>query len=53
MLKYRLIDSNRLLTVMGIINDCMKQHITIFIDEVLSRSGRGSLTGSLLHLCHR
>ena len=34
------------LIVMGIISYRIKQHLTIYIGEVLARSGRGSLTGS-------
>ena len=33
------------LIVMGIISYRIKQHLTIYIGEVLARSGRGSLTG--------
>ena len=35
-----------LLTVMGMISYWIKQHLTIYISEVLTRSGHGCLTGN-------
>ena len=32
---------------------CLKQHMTIYVDEVLPRSRRGGLTDSRLQLPHR
>ena len=39
--------------VINIAPYCLKQHMTIYIDEVLPRSRRGGLTDSRLQLPHR
>ena len=38
---------------MGIISFQIKQHLTIYIGEVLARMGRGSLTGRWSKLSNR